>query len=434
MCRRLVLASCLLAAPAGALLPQESVDSSAWSVHAQSTYIDQWHYGFPSPYEGPNSFSAASESEPTFSVSLYLGRRLWDGAALYYCPEIFQGYGLSGTLGIAAFPSGEAIKAGFPNLHYNTSRVLFQQVFGLGGPTAKFDDGPDQVGEVVDVNRITVSVGKFAGGDFFDANAYSQDSRSQFLNWALLASGAWDEPGDVLGFTGGVVVEWNTAAATLHYGLMLEPTVANGARLDHHLTQAYGQMLQYDIRYTLAGGLGGTLRPFVFLNRANMGLFSSANAEPHPDITTVRGYRWKEGAGLSWDQAVSANVGVFTRLSWNDGRTEDIAYSDIDSSAAAGLSAKGAAWGRAEDTVGLAGALDGLSAEHRIYLERGGIGFVLGDGALNYGPEEVAELYYSLALFGHLSLSPDWQYVEHPGYNRDRGGLSVYAARAHVEF
>lgn len=420
------------ASPAGA--DAVSAAAGGWSLHAQSTFVDQWHYAFPSPYEGPNSFSPAPEEEQTVSVSLYLGRSLWSGAALYYDPELFQGYGLSQVLGIAAFPSGEAIKSGFPHFHYNTSRLYFQQVIGLGGPTEKIDEGADQVGQEVDVDRLVLSVGKFAASDFFDANAYSQDSRTQFLNWALLASGAWDEPGDLLGFTDGAVVEWNTKNAELHYGILMEPTETNSASLDHRLDKAFGQILQYDIRYALPGGLAGTLRPFVYWNRAYMGLFSSADAEADPDIATTRAYRSKEGLGLSWDQALGASVGVFARLSWNDGRAEDIAYSDIDRSAAAGVSLSGSGWGRPGDTVGLAGAIDGLSPEHRRYLEEGGVGFVLGDGALDYGPEEIVEGYYSIALFGHVWLSPDWQYVEHPGYNRDRGGLSVYAVRAHVEF
>ncbi len=417
-----------------AALAQEPAVPESWSIHAQSTYIYQWHYGFPSPYQGPKSFTAAPEAKPTLSLSAFLGRRLWDGASLYYCPEIFQGYGLADTQGIAAFPSGEAIKSGFPNLEYNTSRVLFQQVIGLGGPRERIADGPDQVAQDADVDRLTFSVGKFAGSDFFDGNAYSDDPRSQFMNWALIASGAWDEPGDALGFTAGAVAEWNTRRGALRYGVMMEPTEANGLRLDHHLAKAYGQILQYDDRYTLPDGRPGTLRLFLFANRATMGLFSAALAEAAPDISTVRSYRWKEGAGASWDQQVSPNAGVFARLSWNDGRTEDIAYSDIDRSAAAGVSVNGAAWSRPDDTLGIAAAVDGLSAAHRAYLERGGIGFVLGDGSLAYGPEQVVECYYAISLFGHVTISPDWQYIEHPGYNRDRGGLSVYAVRVHAEF
>lgn len=422
-----------VAALLGAALAARGQDAG-WSLHVQSTYIDQWHYAFPSPYEGANSFQGPEESESTFSASFYAGRSLWSGAAIYYNPEFFQGYGLSHTLGLGGYPSGEAIKAGFPNLHYNTSRLYIQQVFGLGGATEKLDDGEDQVAEQVDVNRIIVTVGKFAANDFFDNNAYSHDSRRQFMNWTLLESGAWDEPGDVLGFTGGVVVEWNTPRGELHYGLLMEPTETNSQQLDHDVAKAHGQILEYDFRYSTAGGQTGTVRPFVYWNQAYSGVFATAAAETNPDITTTRADRSKVGGGVSWDQTLTSSLGVFARLSANDGRTEDIAYADIDRAAAVGLSQSGSAWGRGDDTAGLAVAMDGLSSSHQLYLARGGVGFTLGDGALNYGPEEIVELYYRIGLFGHLSLSPDWQYIEHPGYNRDRGGVAVYALRAHVEF
>lgn len=413
---------------------QDATTSSDWSLHAQSTLIYQWHYGFPSPYEGPNSFGADPEGRHTLSVSVFLARNLWEGATLVYTPEGFQGAGLSHTLGLAGYPNGEAIKAGFPNLHYNTSRLYLRQVIGLGGAKEKLDDGPQQTAQEVDVNRITVTVGKVAANDSFDDNAYSHDARSQFCNWALWESGAWDAPGDVLGFTGAVSVEWNTPHTTLRYGLFMEPTVANSAILDSHVRDAHGQMLQYDVRYT-AGSLGtGTVRPFVYWNRANMGDYAAAGAMAAPDIAASRRYRDKWGAGVSWDQAIGADGGVFARISWNDGATEDMAFSEIDRSLALGGSWKGAAWHRKDDTVGLAVVESGLSSPHRQYLERGGIGFLLGDGALDYGAEQIVEAYYACRIVDHLTLGPDWQYFEHPAYNRDRGGFSVYAVRAHAEF
>jgi high affinity Mn2+ porin len=414
--------------------PVEIQGPEDWTFHAQSTYIDQWHYNFPAAYEGPESLMSAAESARTFSFSLYFGRRLWQGAEVYYNPEVFQGYGLSHTFGAAGFPNGEAVKAGFANLHYNTSRLYLRQVIGLGGEKEKIEDDADQLSGEVDVNRIVVSVGKFSAGDFFDGNAYSHDSRSQFLNWTLWESAAWDYPADIVGFTGGLVVEWNTKNATLHYGLLLEPTEANGARLDHHLDEAYGQILQYDIRYSLAGDRSGTIRPFVYLNRAHMGLYSEADAETNPDITTTRAYRWKEGLGLSWDQSLTANLGAFVRLSADDGKTESFAFDEVDRSAAAGLSLKGAGWHRPDDVLGLAGAVNGIVEAHRIYLAEGGTGLLLGDGTLHYGPEQDLELYYSIHLGKWLRISPDWQYLEHPGYNRDRGGVAVYSVRAHVDY
>jgi high affinity Mn2+ porin len=254
------------------------------------------------------------------------------------------------------------------------------------------------------------------------------------MNWALWESGAWDSPGDVLGFTGAAAVEWHTPGASWRYAAMMEPREANSNSLDPHIGKALGQILECDLRYSL-GGQSGAARPFLYCNRANMGLYSAADARSSPpDIAATRAYRSKEGLGLSWDQALAAGIGAFARLSWNDGRTEDITFSEIDRSAAAGLSLTGSLWGRREDVLGIAGVANGLSPSHRAYLAEGGTGFLLGDGKLNYGAEEILELYYRCQVAKWLQMGPDVQYIEHPGYNRDRGGFAVYAIRAHAEY
>jgi high affinity Mn2+ porin len=411
-----------------------AVPASEWTLHEQSTEIEQWHYAFPSPYVGPNSFTAAEESQRTFSFTLFLGARLWNGAGLFFTPEMLQGHGLGQTLGIAGYPNGEAVKAAFPNLHYNTSRLYFQQEVGLGGGSEAVADGPDQLAGTRDTHRLTFTLGKFSADDFFDDNAYSHDTRSQFMNWSLWESGAWDYPADVLGYTVGFVAEWTTPDWTLHYGAMLEPTVANGPTLETNLARSEGQILQWDWRYTWDGH-AGTLRPFVYWNRADMGNFTDALGQPGvPDIIRTRAERSKAGAGLSWDQELGADLGIFSRLSWNDGHAETWAFTEIDRSAAAGLSLKGAAWNRPQDTVALAGVANGLSSSHRAYLAAGGVGMILGDGALSYAPEEVVEAYYDVQVCRWLWVTPDYQYVEHPGYNSARGGVAIYAVRAHVEF
>jgi len=419
-------------APAGMEAP---ANAGPWSLHAQATLIEQWHYGFPSSYEGPNSFPAAQDEERTFSSTFYLGRQLWPGAAVYYNPEILQGHGLGQTVGIAGFPNGEGVKAAFYQLHYNTSRLYVQQVFGLGGETEKVDDDQNQLAGIRDVNRLSISVGKFAASDFFDDNAYDHDTRSQFLNWASWESAAWDYPADVLGYTCGTVVELNTKDWAVHYGLLMEPTEANGPTLDTHLYKAWGQILQWDRRYAWRGR-GGTLRLFAYWNHARMGEYEEtlALSDGPMDVTRTREYRSKVGAGLSWDQELTQDLGVFARLSWNDGRTETFAFTEVDRSLVSGLSLKGGAWGRPDDTIGLAGVFNGLSAGHRAYLAAGGLGMILGDGALSYAPEEIGEAYYSVRIRKWLWFTPDYQYVEHPGYNTARGGLSVYGIRAHVQF
>jgi len=412
-----------------------AADASNWSVHEQATVIEQGHYSFDSPYEGTNSFQSESELERSFSFTLFLGRKLWSGSELYFNPEILQGHGLSSTLGIAGYPNGEAGKAAFSNLHYNTSRLFIRQTFGLGGESEKVEDDSNQLEGSRDVNRVTLSLGKFSATDIFDDNAYSHDARTQFQNWALIDSAAWDYPADVLGYTAGLAAELHTKLWAVHYGIFMEPTQANGPTLDAHVAKAWGQVLQVDRTYSL-NDHAGTFRAFLFWNRADMGNYADTRAmgTEAPDITQSRAYRSKVGIGLSWDQELTADVGVFARLSWNDGRTETWAFTEIDQSAAVGINLKGTKWSRPDDVVGVAGVASGLSGDHKAYLAAGGLGMILGDGRLNYGDEQIVEAYYDLKLGRRLWLSPDFQYITNPGYNRDRGPVPIYGLRAHVEF
>ncbi len=434
--RRAAAATALLCAAAlGRAEGETGPAPGAWSLHEQETLIDQWHPSFDAPYSGTNSFLAVPEDDRSFSFTLFLGRSLWKGAELYFNPEVLQGHGLSSTLGIAAYPNGEAGKAAFANLHYNTSRLFLRQTIGLGGGTEKVEDDENQVAGARDANRLTLSAGKFSASDFFDDNAYSHDARGQFQNWALIDSAAWDFPADVLGYTAGFVAELELAGSALRYGAFMEPSQANGPTLDSRVLKAWGQIVQVDKSYT-AGGRTGTLRAFAFWNRADMGSYRETLADPTADhdITRTRSYRSKVGFGASWDQEVAPGLGAFARLSWNDGRTETWAFTEIDSSFAVGLSLAGVRWHRPDDVFALAGVVNGLSGAHRDYLAAGGLGMILGDGRLNYGPEQVTELYYRVKLCPWLFITPDFQFVRNPGYNRDRGPVPVYAVRAHVAF
>ncbi|MGD1031239.1 MAG: carbohydrate porin [Opitutaceae bacterium] len=411
-------------------------DASQWSVHAQATVIEQWHYGFPAEYSGRNSLeSSTTEDKHTVTATLFIGRRLWTGAEIYFDPEVPEGEGLSSTVGMAGFPNGEGTRAAGDSPHYNTSRLFLQQTFEFGGGKEKIDDDENQLAGEKDVDRLTLTAGKFAAVDYFDDNAYSHDPRTQFLNWSLMDSGAWDYPADTRGYTAGFVAELKQKDRAIRYGIMMEPQEANQLVLDKHVTRAFAQVLEFDQSYSLDGH-PATVRPFVFFNRADMGSYSEAIENPAADldVTRTRAYRSKVGAGLSWDQELTADAGTFLRLSWNDGKTESWAFTEIDRSVATGISMKGTAWGRADDVAGLAGVVNGLSPDHRRYLAAGGYGFIVGDGRLNYGPEEILEAYYDVKIVKGVWLTPDFQYAEHPGYNRDRGGLPIFAIRAHFEY
>jgi hypothetical protein len=184
------------------------------------------------------------------------------------------------------------------------------------------------------------------------------------------------------------------------------------------------------------GALPGTVRLLAYRNVAAMGDYRQAlaAAPQAPDIIATRAQgRVKRGWGLGADQALGADLGGFLRCSWDDGATESWAFTEVDRSVSAGLNLKGVRWGRPKDQVAVAGVQNGLAAAHRQYLATGGLGFLLGDGRLNYAPERILEAYYALAL-GPVTASLDLQRAWNPGYNADRGPVFLVALRCHAQF
>ena len=410
-----------------------AADDEAWSLHAQSTVIEQWHGGFVAPYSGRDSLNPRSEDKHTITLTLFLGRRLWTGGEFYYNPEITQGTGLSETVGVAGFPNGEATRAGAKVPEYNTARLFVRQTIALGGATERVASDQNQHAGSRSTERLTLTLGKLSAADIFDTNTYSHDPRTQFLNWALMDNGAWDYPADVKGYTVGFAADWNLPHRALRYGVFMEPVEANERELDKHLRRALGQVFEWEERYVVDGH-AGALRPFVYWNRAHMGNYAEATRSPAPDIKLTRRYRSKAGAGLNWEQEIAKDVGVFARVGFNDGRNETWAFTEIDRTVSAGVSVKGTRWGRSHDTLGVAALANGLSGAHRRYLAAGGFGFIAGDGRLAYGPEKIFETYYDWKPVAWLALAANFQFVEHPAYNRARGPVSIFAVRMHAAF
>jgi high affinity Mn2+ porin len=117
------------------------------------------------------------------------------------------------------------------------------------------------------------------------------------------------------------------------------------------------------------------------------------------------------------------------------GSVEEDAFTDINQSISAGLSLTGSSWGRADDTMGLAGVVNRISHDGKLYLAAGGIGGIIGDGQLLHaGPEQIIEAYYNFAVFRGAKLTLDYQFINNPAYNRDRGPVSILGLRAHVQF
>jgi high affinity Mn2+ porin len=410
-------------------------ESDRWELHAQTTYIQQAYPSFRSPYQGPNSLSPFAQTRETWSMSAFVGVRLWDGGEAYYNPELLQGFGLSNTVGTAGFPNGEAQKSDFAYPHYSTSRLYLRQTFGFGGEQEKLDTAPNQLSDKVDVSRLTLQGGRFAVIDVFDGNSYAKDPRKDFMNWALWAPGAFDYSADKIGLSYGFTAEYNQKNWALRAGYFLMDSESNSNNFDMKLFQRGAYVLELEERYDLFSH-PGKLRIMPWLNSTFAGSYRETLDDPalNLDIAQTRKGRIKYGYVLNLEQSLSDDLGLFGRWSWNDGHTEIMAFTDIDRSLSGGVSIKGARWGRPDDTIGIGGAVNGLSRDHRDFLAAGGLGILVGDGQLNYRTERILETYYSYALVKGTTLTFDYQFFENPAYNADRGPVSVFSGRVHAEF
>lgn len=410
-------------------------ESDRWEIHGQSTYLPQGYPSFPALYSGANSLSPSAQAKATWSNSLFLNARLWDGGEVYYNPELLQGFGLNDTVGAAGFPNGEAQKSNFPYPHYNTSRLFLRQTFGFGGEQEELASGQLQLAEKVDVSRLTLQAGKFAVVDVFDGNAYAKDTRKDFMNWSIWAPGAFDYSADKVGLTYGVTAELNQKQWALRGGYFLMVAESNSNHFDTNIPERGQYVIELETRYSLFGQ-PGKLRTMGWVDSANMGSFRETLDNPalNLDITQTRRGRLKVGYVVNLEQALTDDVGLFGRWSWNDGKTETLAFTDINRSLSGGLSIKGTKWGRPDDVIGIGGAINGLSQDYRDFLAAGGLGVLVGDGALNYRNERILETYYAYALNKSLTLTADYQLIVNPAYNADRGPVSVFSGRLHGEF
>ncbi len=411
--------------------PQEQ----RWNWHMQNTDIVQFHPGFPAKYSGPNSMSSASEVRESVSLDLFAGARLWSGAEAHVDGLMWQGFGFSKTVGAEGFPNGEAFRLGTDIPNVNLARVFLRQTISFGGEQEQVQDDALYLAGRRDISRLTLTLGRLSAKDIFDNNAYANDARTQFMNWALMANEAWDFPADSLGYTTGFAAELNQPRWAARYGFFQVPRTSNGTALDPNYLDAWGMVAELERRF-LIGGRPGALRFLAYLNRARMGSYQAAldsSARP-ADIEATREYRSKYGFGLNFEQEIFQSMGVFSRLGWSDGKNEAWNFSDVDRTVTAGLSVEGRFWGRPKDFFGLAGAFNAASRVHRDFLAAGGTGILAGDGALTYGWEKLMETYYEFHVWRTVYVTLDYQFIANPAFNRDRGPISVVAARLHWEF
>jgi len=408
------------------------------AVHGQSTFVGQYHPPFRALYTGPLSLDPQSSEEETVSLSLFLGARLWQGAEVYANPELLQGFGLSNSTGIAGFTNGEAFKVGSRGFIPKMSRLFLRQTLALGRATDASEAGQTQLAGRRPVERITITLGKYAVVDIFDDNAYAHDSRAGFLNWTVNDAGAFDMASPAFNYTYGAAVEWYRAWWAVRGGLFLEPSFPNAVSIDTSFRQ-FQPLLELEERHGLRGE-PGKLKLLLFGKRVNAGSFDRAVALSQaiggtPSAALVRsGLVWSYGAGINLEQRLGADLGMFARASAQAGNYEEFSFTQVEEAILAGLVLSGAKWKRAGDAAGVAILVNGVFQRERTYLALGGTGIILGDGALRYGPEEIAEIYYKLSPWEWAALTADYQLVNHPAYNRDRGPVSVFGARIHVEF
>jgi high affinity Mn2+ porin len=415
-----------------------------FAVHGQATFVEQAYPAFHSPYEGTNSLSGGAQSKQTFDLTPSTGVKLWQGAEFWANPEIDQGFGFNDTHGAAGFPSAESYKLGSSTPYARLQRAFLRQTINLGGETEEVAEDFYQFKQTRSSDRLVLTVGRFAIIDIFDTNRFANNTKIDFLNWSVVNAGTFDYAGDGWGYTYGAAAEWYTGRWTLRGGVFdLSVTPAGGmspraAELDPTFQQ-FQMVGEVEERHELWGE-PGKIKLTGFLSRGRAGDFSNAVALAQvtgmpADINAVRSYTSRPGLSLNVEQQVTPVLGAFFRAGWADGNIEPWDFTDIDRTVQAGVSINGRSWGRSDDTIGIAGVINGISSAHIAFLNAGGLGILIGDGQLpNYATEKIFEAYYSYALTPSTRLSFDYQHLRNPGYNADRGPANIFAGRAHWQF
>jgi high affinity Mn2+ porin len=414
---------------------EDDANDQNWMFHFQNTDIIQGNPPFHSPYVGLNSLPAGGNAAETVSIDLMVGAHLWPGGELYFDAEPYQGYGLGTTHGIADFPNGEAFKAGTSTGNIILPRLFYRQTFGFGGEQEQLPSGETQLAQKADISRLTLTFGKFSVGDLFDNNTYTHDQRSQFMGWTFVDSGGFDFAQDADGFTEGVALDFNQKNWALIWGHFLVPAIKNTHVMDFDLTKAWEEILELDERFTIKGH-PGNVRLIGWLLSAHIGSFWNTVNDPAAgeDITQTAQYRKQFGFAVSADQEITKDLGVFTRISWGQPNDDTYLFTDMSESLAIGGQLAGTMWSRPDDTVGFGDTIGALSQAQSTYYNNGGLGAVIGDGQISYGPENVTEIYYNAQLAPHVNLTGDFQLAVDPGFNSARGPVPIFGARLHFEY
>jgi high affinity Mn2+ porin len=425
--------------PAATLFPHSQ--TARYWVSGQSNIIFQWHPSFDAKYSGQNSLHTKAEHATSNVATLYLGLAATHTTELFADIETADGGGVSDALGLAGFINVDVVRNPTLGPAPYLARAMVRQIIRLSTETIESERGPFSLSTSLPVRRLELRAGKFGMADFFDLNGVGSDSHSQFMNWTVDNNGAYDYAADTRGYTVGVIAEYHDRDWAFRFGESLMPQVANGPDLDWNLRRARAENYELELRSHVVANHVTTVRLLAFVNHANMGIYRNAindflaGKTPRPEIrahplrTTI-----KYGFGVNLEQELAHYWRGFVRWGWNEGQHESYAYTEVDQTVQCGADVTGTGWHRQQDKVGAVFVSNGISADHQHYLALGGTGFLLGDGALNYGRENIIEGYYNAHLWRGIFAGLDLQYINHPGYNRDRGPVLAPGFRFHLEF
>ena len=419
-------------------------ESSRFWLSGQGNIILQWHPSFPAKYSGPNSLSTPAQSATSRVFTIFTGYELTHSTEVFLDIEDSTGTGIGNALGLAGFTNLDVVRtaAGVPLSHAPyLARLLVRQVVPLSKDRVSAERSFLGLATLLPKRRLEFWIGKFTIPDFFDTNGPGSDSHLQFLNWTVDNNGAYDYAANTRGYTDGAMIEFDDGRWSARFAEALMPKVANGVQLDADIARAHAENFEADYNGGFLRHRAGAIRFLTYLNHADMGNYRRAiddfltgeTAQPNI-IATRRQGRHKYGFGLNFEQNLTDKARAFGRWGWNDGRNESFVYTEVDRTLEFGGDYRGDVWRRKNDRAGAAFTLNAISGDHARYLALGGIGFLLGDGALTYGREKILEGYYTAHIWRGTFVSFDLQHINNPGYNKDRGPVVVPAVRLHLDF
>jgi len=410
-------------------------------ISGQANFIFQTNPPFYAKYSGTNSFQPYYEKATSRVLTLYTGFEITKSIEVLADVEEAGGAGLDAALGLAGFTNLDVVRNPSLSKAPYLARLMYHQVIALGPQKIENARTPLSTFAELPARRLEFRLGKFGIADFFDVNSVGSDSHLQFMNWTIDQNGGYDYAADTRGYTWGAMLEYQIPKWGLRFAEALLPTVANEPDLVWDLHHANAENVEFELHRGFLPKKDGIVRLLSYVNNANMGIYQVAIDQylegkvPTPAITNhPLQLTTKYGFGINFEQTLTNNIVVYGRFGWNNGKMESWAYTECDQTFQGGAGFAGRMWKRKYDRAGIAFVSNGISKEHAQYLAYGGIGFILGDGGLTYGRENILESYYTAHAWRGIYLGPDLQYIVNPGYNQARGPVTVASFRLHLEF